>query len=653
MLISCDYETHLIGNEAVFPKPVCLSAFDNKDTFLFDRKDSEQFLANHLNKNLIIAHNAVFECGVTVTHYPELAPQVFDALDNGLIYCTKINEQLWNVQREKPIRKLSLSDLVQHYFKEDISSTKTDPDAWRLRYSELENITLSSWPEAATKYAIDDSIWAMRLYEVQKSISQTLALKSAVHLNLMGAQGFHIDQSRVLKLEEELWAYLMPRYNLLVSEGFCDFVGNKPKKKTKKLKEYIVDLGVELEYTIKGGISTSGESLAAYQTQMPDIILQAFGEITQYEKILTAYVSHLKGAPKIYSQYGTVLNTGRTSSSGSKLFDSVNIQNQPREVKNVTYDVRNCYMPRPGFKIGSVDYSGLELCSAAHQLYTTVGYSKMRDMLNSGNKPIDPHSSLAARRKGMPYEEFVARKAEFKDERNKAKPLNLSFPGGVGYDTMRFLMYKAGVKTHFQVLEKAKRKTDLYYYLTNLGVPDLRIKRLNGTEWALVQDELVGMKRDLLDAYPELEEFLKETHKKFLTGATKYKKNEFGEWEEEPMYMYDTCGFKRDWCTYTALCNGFLMQTPSAVGATKAMNKLLRTFWNHPDIRIQAFIHDEAVFEIREGRYDLIDQVAKIMIEEMQTVLTTVRISTEASVSDYWQKADGFWTKQYFNNKVA
>jgi hypothetical protein len=80
------------------------------------------------------------------------------------------------------------------------------------------------------------------------------------------------------------------------------------------------------------------------------------------------------------------------------------------------------------------------------------------------------------------------------------------------------------------------------------------------------------------------------------------------------------------------------------------MNKIIRTYWNHPDIIPQAFIHDELVGEVREGFYEELDNVSKILMNEMQSVLTSVRISVEASVSDYWQKADGFWTKTYWQD---
>ena len=648
MDIAIDYETYLIGNEAVFPKPVCLSAFDGRETFLF--KDGRDFLKKHLNANNIIAHNAVFECGVTVKHYPELTESVFEALDNGLIYCTKINESIWNIQRKEKLYGLTLADLVHHYFNKDITASKGE-DAWRMRYSELDDVELKDWPKEAVDYAIDDSVWAYKVKQSQKPINQKLALKSAVYLNLTGSQGFKIEKSRVDLLEKEIWEFLTPRYDFLVEQGFCDFIGNKPKKQMKKFREYIQSLEIDFQYTLKGGIATSAEALESYMNQVDDSIIKTFSELTKYEKILTAYVGRLKGADKIYSQYSTTKNTGRTSSSSSKLFDSVNIQQMPRAVPDVTYDVRNCFIPRDGFKICSIDYSGLELCSVAHQLYTILGFSYMRDTLNEGDKPTDMHSKLAAKIKKVTYEEFMKNKD--KDARQKAKPINLGFPGGIGYDTMRHLMWRDGIKTRYQILEKASRKKDLYYYLTNLPSEELRIKRTGKREYALVQDELVSLKRYIFELYPELKEFLKETHKKYLTGEVRWKKNEFNEWEEEPMYRYEAYGHVRDWCTYTALCNGLLMQTPSAIGAQRAMNKLIRTFWNEPDIIPQAFIHDECVFEVKEDRKDLIEQAAYIMIEEMQSILSTVRISVEASLTDYWQKEDGPWTKQYWRDVLC
>lgn len=647
MLIAIDFETHLISKEYIFPKPVCLSSYDGENTQLLRKDEIPTYLHKILEADTIIAHNAVFECGVIIHHYPELTDKVFDALADGRIVCTKINEKLIDILREKPLNRATLAALVMHYFKKDLSASKTD-DAWRMRYSELEDVDV--WPQEAIDYAIDDSIWAYKIHKIQKPVDGDLSLQSAVYLNLMGATGIKIDNERVALLKEEIMLYLKPRYDYLVEEGYCEYVPGKecPRKRMKKLKEHIEGLTIQKRYTKKENVSATAESLEYYMSQGDDDILKAFFEIATYEKILTAYIVKMSTTDIIYSQYSTTMTTGRTSSSGSKLFPSMNIQQMPRKVPNVSYDVRNCFIPREGFKLLSIDYAGLELCSTAHQLYKTYGKSSMRELLNSGDSPTDMHSHLAARLKKISYEEFMERKTELSDARQKAKPINLGFPGGIGYDTMRHLLWRDGIKTKYQILHTEKEKKELYYYQTQLAASDLRIARIKKNEYALVKDELVTLKREFFNLYPELERFLKETHNKFLDGNVKYMKNEFDEWEEEPMYAYSIYGHKRSWCTYTALCNGFLMQTPSAVGAKKAVCATMREFWNNPDITPLAFIHDEILFEIKEDRLDLMDRAAEIMIDEMKNVLDSVRITVEASMMDQWQKEDGFLTKAYW-----
>lgn len=656
-LIAIDFETHLIDENNIFPKPVCVSSFDGGSAFLFTGQENmHSFLKKSLEEDTIIAHNAVFECGVIYWHFPDLVQLMFKALEEGRIICTLINEQLDNVTREKPKYSFSLADLVVSYFKEDISESKTE-DSWRLRYSELDGIPREQWPEEAVKYAIDDSIWAFKIYDRQKKTNMHLSIRSAVYLNIMASKGMKIDLQRAQLLKNEVMAFLTPRYDFLMSKGFCrkTLKTDKVSKNVKVLKEYVENLGIELRSTKKGSVSVDGESLEFYLNQLngQDEILTAFSELAIYEKVLSSYLNRFTG-PTIYTNYSVVKTTGRTSASGSSLYPSLNIQQMPREVPNVSYDLRNCFVPREGKKILSIDYAGLELCSTAHQLYSLYKKSNMRDVLNSGDCPTDMHSKLAAVIKGISYEKFMLHKKEYKDTRQLAKPINLGFPGGIGYDTMRHLLWQSGIKTYFEVLHKAPKNSDLkfYYFKLREELPDLRISRISKTEWALVRDELVKLKRDFFDLYPELETFLKETHKRFITKNVKWVKNEYDEWEEEPMYKYDVHGFKRDWCTYTAFCNGYLMQTPSAVGAKRAVSKIVNVFHDHKDITPLAFIHDEILFEISESRMDLIDEAANIMIEEMQSVLNSVRITVEASLSDYWQKADGFWTKQYFKNAL-
>lgn len=652
-LVAIDFETHLIDKHNIFPKPVCVSSFDGEDAFLLKGMvEMETFLASALTKNTIIAHNLVFECGVIYYHFPKLIDLMFAALNEGRLICTLINEQLDNVTREKPRYTFDLASLVLEYFKEDISEDKKSEDSWRLRYRELEGI--DEWPEAAIKYAIDDSIWAYKLYNIQKKPDLKLSVQAAIYLNIMASKGMKVDSSRVDILKKEVMEHLNPHYEFLIEKDMCrvDPKTNKVKKKVKFLKDYIQTLGVEIKYTKKGSIGVDAESLEFYLSQQHDDIIKAFSDIAVYEKVLTAYLARIENEDTIYTSYSVVKTTGRTSAHGSSLYPSLNIQQMPREVPNVSYDIRNCFIPTDGFKILSIDYAGLELCSTAHQLYKVYGKSKMRETINEGDQPTDMHSKLAARIKNISYEEFMLHKKEYKDIRQLAKPINLGFPGGIGYDTMRHLLWQSGIKTRFEVVHTEKTKKELNYYFFKLkeNTPDLRIARIEKDKWAIVRDELVVLKRNFFDLYPELETFLKNTHTKYITDNVKWVMNEYGEWEEEPMYQYNINGFKRNWCTYTAFCNGFLMQTPSAMGAKKAVNAIMKKFYNHKDIHPLAFIHDEILFEVKEDRKDLIDEAANIMINEMQSVLSSVRITVEASMSDYWQKADGFWTKQYFKN---
>jgi hypothetical protein len=255
------------------------------------------------------------------------------------------------------------------------------------------------------------------------------------------------------------------------------------------------------------------------------------------------------------------------------------------------------------------------------------------------------------------YEEFVKHKKEegYKEYRQMAKPINLGFPGGIGYDTMRTLLAREGIYPKFEVLETARWEERLKYALKvtrDRGFPT-RIRRSKWNEYQLVYDELVLLKKELFKLYPDLEYFLTDGHHKFMTGKKKRILNEFNEWEMEPMYNFSFLEFKRDWCMYTQFCNGTLMQSPSAIGAKKALVEVVKKYGNSKEIIPTAFIHDEIVFEVIDDKDlmpKLVEDVSKIMIDNMQKVLYHVRIAVEAEVFPYWKKAGGFYTKQYWKN---
>lgn len=654
MAIAFDFETYLISEDHPYPKPVCISSYNGWNKKLVTgMTEMEEYLKIILSTTCI-AHNATFECGVIYNWFPNLRDNLILALKEKRVICTQMLQNINNSKVSSPVHQTSLAAMVKHYFETDISAGKKDPDAWRLRYAELEGVPKDQWPGEAVDYAIMDSVWAYKLYETLKhnKADSSRAMESAFYLNMIGKVGIQIDQERVCQLEEEIYAKLDPKYQYLIEKGMCTDIGTRrPKKNMKVFREYIKKVVKEPIVSAKGIIKTDLEALENYYAETEDEIFECFLKLNEYDKVLTAFVSRLKGAKYILSDYSTTKSTGRTSSFTSKLYPSVNIQQMPRKVPDVTWDVRNCFVPREGYRLVSIDYSGLELASAATQLFKSFHRSEMRNMLNSGDTPVDLHSMLAAKimsiKKGkeVPYETFMANKkhGEYADMRQLCKAINLGFPGGIGYDSMRKILLQGGTRTKYAVLEKAKYKNTLLnaYYSLRIEEPNIRIKQTAHREYALVYDELVGLKKNMFRVYPELERFLTKQHEFATTGETKWMKDEFDEWKEEPMYKYKVNDFERDWCTYTAYCNGFLMQTPAAIGATKTAIALGREYLGHSDVNLLAFIHDEFLFEVRAGSEEHVKHISEIMIDEMQKVLKGVRIAVEASVMDYWSKDGG------------
>ena len=318
-------------------------------------------------------------------------------------------------------------------------------------------------------------------------------------------------------------------------------------------------------------------------------------------------------------------------------------------MSDFTYDVRSCYIPRPGFKLVPIDYNNLELLSCASQLRRFYGVSDMANIIMSGDKPTDLHSMFASKLMGqeekrvITYDDYILNKKDpkYKAYRSKGKPMSLGRPGGMGYDTIRSQCEMVGIILDYKVLfsHDHERTVKRMFFKHGETQPNLRVKRTGFREWSIVKDEVVGIRKALDELYSDLSEFLNEGHKKFLTGEHRFKKNEFGEWEKEVFYRFDSHGVKRDYCNYTAFCNGYLMQTPSAVGAKYAGYKLFREFESTDDVNMLAFVHDEYIMEIRDDKHlmDNVERCSEIMIDSMIEKLG-IRVAVEWQIQNYWSK---------------
>jgi len=185
-IIAFDTETHLIGPDSVIPRLVCVTACESKsydtewDEIIVstgDRDDLLEYVHAIFDDESVIkvAQNTKFDLGVLCKYDPELIPKVFREIEYGRVTDTALRERLFNLTIRGDIDNLpsgrkasySLATLVKKYFNEDLSASKTDPDAWRLRYSELDEISVSEWPSSAVKYAEDDARYVAAIYWVQ------------------------------------------------------------------------------------------------------------------------------------------------------------------------------------------------------------------------------------------------------------------------------------------------------------------------------------------------------------------------------------------------------------------------------------------------------------------------------------------------------
>lgn len=208
--------------------------------------------------------------------------------------------------------------------------------------------------------------------------------------------------------------------------------------------------------------------------------------------------------------------------------------------------VRECFTPRrPDWCFIGADLSMFELHTLAELNHKLFGYSEMGRLLNQG---VDLHYHFAARTLRMSYEAVVAGKR--KRDRNRAKPANFGFPGGMGPD--KFILYsRKGYGVRFE------------------------------------RDEVVALKAQWLETFPEMREYFDWINFQ-LGGRTTF------------THVHPITGFVRGGCWYTSGSNhGF--QHLAAYGAKDAFSDVTDACFEPESplygFRPWDFIHDEVLAE--------------------------------------------------------
>ena len=663
-IVAFDTETHLIQPGLLTPKLVCVSVmtthpYQPKTALLYDRFNGTNVIEGMLSNTDIhlVGHNVAYDLGVLVARRPELIPVVFDAYEQGRIWDTKVRQELLDIASGRSTRNgatfalrngewvkagYSLAGLSGHYLGKDRFAEKTDENAWRLRYAELEDVPLTEWPVEATAYAKEDAEDTLAIFLKQGGVEGALPtepeqVRAAWALHLMSVWGVRTDRASVADLEQRLLAEQVRLRKRVIQAGIlvpkrvpedeAEFHEEvvKRKKATKKdlqpaldgstpeieyedgvayvvtrttvpmrwakdskkieayTQRYLTLRGKDVELTATGRVSTAKDTLKQTGSYLLDLVADGGG----VDKVLGTYVPVLKDGTQrpINARFNVLVNSGRTSCS------EPNLQNLPSGRK--VGGTRECFVPRDGFVYVSVDYDTLELRALAQVCLTLFGKSEMAASIN---KDRDLHSQVGATMLGMTYEDVEKGKkvkgSPAKTARDAAKVFNFGAPGGLGASSL------------------------VDYARAGYGV-------------TISEQQSREMKAQWLKAWPEMVTYFAWINQAVGLG--------------EAVLRHPITGFVRGDVGYTDGCN-HLFQHLAAQGAKRALYRAAKEAYAEPDSaffgsRPVVFVHDEIIAEVPEGRAAAASgRLAQIMCEEMALLIPDVKITASPTLMRYWTK---------------
>ena len=279
--VGWDTETHLITDEAPIPKIVVHSFYYPGGEPVLDKSPKSLLEAVRWvygGDRAIVAHNLEFDFSVAVVAYPEMKDLLFRALWDEKFVCSKMLHKLVDNARGQPPHDRSLASVVREYCGEDLNKGE---DTWRLRYAELEDVALESWPEAASEYAKYDAVYCSRittavpwwLYPDWQRQS-----RYAVALRFMATWGFVVDKQMVQFQIEKREKENEVLAEQLVVAGLLRVGGTKGAPRLVKNQQAVRDAvesallqhGLPVERTASGSVKTDVDVLNVVESVVSD-----------------------------------------------------------------------------------------------------------------------------------------------------------------------------------------------------------------------------------------------------------------------------------------------------------------------------------------------------------------------------------------------
>lgn len=612
-LLSWDCETFLIQPGMLAPKLVCVSYYDGKEKGLLDARDGIAFVERHLRSDdtTFIGHHVVYDFGVLCAERPDFIPLVFRAYEEGRVRDTRLRQQLIDIadgnleffpesraadgEIVRTRTRHGLADLSLRLLGRELKKEGT----FRLRYHELTDVPLDRWPEEAKTYAIDDAVTTWEVFQKQEKVdpkklaSWELQHRASWALHLMSCWGLRTDGERIKNLRDVLEAEQKAAHEKLAGSGIFRANGTKDMAVLRgKIEAAYRALDLPAPKTEKGAIQYGEDVLEP--TGDPELLILAHS--MKGAKLLSSEIPKLeRGVDRpLCPSYNTIVETGRTSSFGSKT-DGMNIQNPSKKG-----GVRECFRARPGTVFCSVDYDTIELRSLAQVCWSWFGESAMKAALDDGE---DLHLVLAAKLMGVSGEEALARLAAgdklMEEFRQHAKPANFGFPGGMGPE--KYIDYAAGYGIKI-TLATARRLRDAWFQ--TFSEMSRYFKRIT---------EIVNKKYP--DGVVRMEQFHPEKKPWRLRGQVRF----------------------------TQAANGFFqgLTADMAKDALASVSRECYAVESSPlfGCRPVVFMHDEIICEMSEARaHEAAHRMAELMISSGRKWMPDVPITAKPALMRRWYK---------------
>ena len=568
--LAIDTETFRFGVGYMAPEVVCLTT--GKGTISTDPDEWVELISDPTK--YFVGHNIAYDMTCLLSTRKELLLPIFRAYMEDRIVDIGILTRLIGIAHgSSTTRAASLAKLAWLVLEKELPKE----DDIRLNFGALKGVPLSEWPEDMVKYAVNDAVITQEIFdEVKNMTDETPTLfddvRAAFALHLMSTYGVLTSQSKIEELMNHFENIETAIKKNLIKNEILRYNG---VMNTSKVKDRLLAMDYNTKRTGKGAVSTSAEILK----DSGDPLLADVVEYKQTQKILSTYLRNWKTSP-IHPKYWVLgADSGRTSCS------KPNLQNLPRD-----NNLRECFVPRPGYVYVACDYDSQELRTLAQVCIDLVGYSRLAERYRA-SRNFDPHTEFAAVLMGITAKEAMALKKakdpELKSFRQRAKAANFGFPGGLGPKTF-------------------------VDYAKSWGL-NLTLK------------EAKDLKAEWLHQWPEMHDYFRVCDG---MGSTMVSAR-----------VGLVCGGVR----YTRVCNGHFQTLAAYASKAALFDVTLKCFClresNLFGSRPVLFVHDEIIIESPMYMYrKAAKELEDTMVEAMDYWTPNVPVSASAHAMDRWYK---------------